>query len=114
MAIGFAGKEIEGSGGWHHYMAGWVPVIAIVACVVDGAGKPGCDRAEQRAAVDRVFGHRARGLHVLAVMAHNGPGLSALVYYAATYGFTTVGAIRRGGGGGAGDGRRGTFRILRA
>ena len=33
MAVGFAGKEIEGSGAWHDYAPGWIPVVAIVAAL---------------------------------------------------------------------------------
>ena len=89
MAIGFAGAE--GSGAWRAYIPGWVPVIAVVA----GASM--------------VLGNLAAIAHagymLLGIISGGGRGLGPLVYYAMTYGLTTVGAfgvvavVQRQGGG---------------
>ncbi len=92
MAIGFAGNA-EGSGGWHHYVAGWVPVIAIVAVLSIVLGNLA---AIVQSSVRRLIAYSAiahAGYMLLAVMSHNGQSLSSLIYYSLTYGFTTIGAF---------------------
>jgi len=92
MAIGFAGNA-EGSGGWHHYVAGWVPVIAIVAVLSIVLGNLA---AIVQSSVQRLIAYSAiahAGYMLLAVMSHNGQSLSSLIYYSVTYGFTTIGAF---------------------
>ncbi|HEX4262845.1 MAG TPA: NADH-quinone oxidoreductase subunit N [Verrucomicrobiae bacterium] len=105
MAIGFAGKEIEGSGAWHGYVPGWVPVVAIVAALSMILGNL---VAIVQSSVRRLIAYSAiahAGYMLLAIMSHNEQGLKALIYYAVTYGLTTIGVfgvvavVERGTGG---------------
>jgi len=105
MAVGFAGKEIEGSGAWHDYAAGWVPVVAIVAALSMVLGNL---VAIVQTSVRRLIAYSAiahAGYMLIAVLAHNRQSLVSLIYYAVTYGLTTVGAfgvvavVERGTGG---------------
>src|SRR6185436_16387087 len=91
MMIGFAGAE--GSGAWHNYAAGWVPVIAIVAGLSMVLGNL---VAIVQSSVRRLIAYSAiahAGYMLLAVASHNGQSLASLIYYAVTYGFTTIGAF---------------------
>lgn len=105
MAIGFAGKDIAGSGAWHGYVAGWVPVVAIVAVLSMLLGN---FVAIVQTSVRRLIAYSAiahGGYMLLAVLAHTQQSLSALIFYAITYGLTTIGAfgvvavVERGTGG---------------
>src|SRR6185369_5223853 len=103
MAIGFAGAE--GSGAWRAYVPGWVPVIAVVA----GASMVlGNLAAIAQSSVRRLLAHSAiahAGYMLLGIISGGGRGLGPLVYYAMTYGLTTIGAfgvvavVQRQGGG---------------
>jgi NADH-quinone oxidoreductase subunit N len=91
MAVGFRGAE--GSGDWHGYAAGWIPLVAIIAVLSMVIGN---FAAIVQTSVRRLLAYSAiahAGYMLLAVMAHNGPGLASLVYYVVTYGLTTVGAF---------------------
>jgi len=93
MAIGFAGKAIEGSGAWHGYTAGWVPVIAVIAALSMILGNL---VAIVQTSVRRLIAYSAiahAGYMLLAVMSHSEQSLASLIYYAVTYGLTTVGAF---------------------
>jgi NADH-quinone oxidoreductase subunit N len=105
MAIGFAGKEIEGSGAWHGYVPGWVPVVAVVAALSMILGNL---VAIVQTGVRRLIAYSAiahAGYMLIAVLAHNEQSLTSLIYYAVTYGLTTIGAfgvvavVERGTGG---------------
>ena len=105
MAMAFAGKDIAGSGAWHGYVAGWVPVVAIVAVLSMLLGN---FVAIVQTSVRRLIAYSAiahGGYMLLAVLAHSQQSLSALIYYAITYGLTTIGAfgvvgvVERGTGG---------------
>jgi NADH-quinone oxidoreductase subunit N len=105
MAIGFAGKQIEGSGAWHGYAPGWVPVVAVVAALSMILGNL---VAIVQSSVRRLIAYSAiahAGYMLLAILSHNQQGLKALIYYAVTYGLTTIGAfgvvsvVERGTGG---------------
>jgi NADH-quinone oxidoreductase subunit N len=105
MAIGFAGKEIEGSGAWHGYTAGWIPVVAIIAALSMVLGNL---VAIVQTSVRRLIAYSAiahAGYMLIAVLSHNEQSLSSLIYYAVTYGLTTIGAfgvvavVERGTGG---------------
>ena len=92
MAIGFAGKA-EGSGGWHDYAAGWVPVVAIVAALSMVLGNL---VAIVQSSVRRLIAYSAiahAGYMLIAILAHSEQSLASLVYYAVTYGLTTIGAF---------------------
>jgi NADH-quinone oxidoreductase subunit N len=91
MTLGFKGAE--GSGAWHAYVPGWVPVLAIVAAVSMVLGNLA---ALVQSNVRRLLAYSAiahAGYMLLGVMSHAGPGLAALIYYAVTYGLTTLGAF---------------------
>jgi NADH-quinone oxidoreductase subunit N len=91
MMIGFAGAE--GSGAWHNYMAGWVPVIAVVAGLSMILGNL---VAIVQSSVKRLLAYSAiahAGYMLLGVLSHNGQSLASLIYYAVTYGLTTIGAF---------------------
>jgi NADH-quinone oxidoreductase subunit N len=93
MAIGFAGKEMEGSGAWHSYAAGWVPVIAVIAALSMILGNL---VAIVQTSVRRLIAYSAiahAGYMLLAIMSHSEMGLASLIYYAVTYGLTTIGAF---------------------
>jgi NADH-quinone oxidoreductase subunit N len=93
MAIGFAGQSIEGSGAWHNYAGGWVPVIAVVAALSMMLGNL---VAIVQSSVRRLIAYSAiahAGYMLIAVLSHNGQSLASLVYYAVTYGLTTIGAF---------------------
>jgi NADH-quinone oxidoreductase subunit N len=91
MMIGFAGAE--GSGAWHDYMAGWVPVIAVVSALSMVLGNL---VAIVQSSVKRLLAYSAiahAGYMLLGVLSHNGQSLASLIYYAVTYGLTTIGAF---------------------
>ena len=91
MVIGFAGAE--GNGGWHAYQSGWVPVLAIVAVVSMVLGNL---TALVQSSVRRLLAYSAiahGGYMLLGVMTAGGLSLSSLMYYAVTYGLTTIGAF---------------------
>ena len=93
MAIGFADASLKGSGAWHNYAAGWVPVIAVVAALSMILGNLA---AIVQSSVRRLIAYSAiahAGYMLIAVLSHNGESLASLVYYAATYGLTTIGAF---------------------
>jgi NADH-quinone oxidoreductase subunit N len=93
MMVGFAGKAIEGSGAWHEYAPGWIPVIATIAPLSMILGNLA---AIVQSSVRRLLAYSAiahAGYMLLGVLAHNGQGLSALVFYSVTYGLTTIGAF---------------------
>ena len=91
MVIGF--KGIEGSGAWHNYQPGWVPVMAILAAVSMVLGNLA---AIVQSSVRRLLAYSAiahAGYMLLGVMPHTGQSLVALVYYVVTYGLATLGAF---------------------
>jgi NADH-quinone oxidoreductase subunit N len=91
MMIGFAGAE--GSGAWRAYGAGWVPVLAVIAAISMVLGNLA---AIVQSSVRRLLAYSAiahAGYMLIGVMAHRQQSLSSLVYYAVTYGLTTLGAF---------------------
>jgi NADH-quinone oxidoreductase subunit N len=91
MMIGFAGTE--GSGAWHGYAAGWVPVIAVVAALSMIFGNL---VAIVQSSVRRLIAYSAiahAGYMLLAVLSHDKEAVASLLYYAVTYGLTTIGAF---------------------
>ncbi len=91
MAVGFHGAE--GSGAWHAFVPGWVPVVAVVAGVSMILGNLA---AIVQNNVRRLLAYSAiahAGYMLLGVMSRGEPGLGALVYYSVTYGLTTLGAF---------------------
>ena len=91
MLLGFAGAE--GSGAFHAYAAGWVPVIAIVAGLSMILGNV---VAIVQSSVKRLLAYSAiahAGYMLLAVLSHDQQAVASLIYYAVTYGLTTIGAF---------------------
>jgi NADH-quinone oxidoreductase subunit N len=91
MVIGLAGAE--GSAVWHGYVAGWVPVVAIVATLSMVLGNL---VAIRQTSVRRLLAYSAvahAGYMLLGILSHTEQSLSALVYYAITYALTLLGAF---------------------
>lgn len=91
MMLGFAGAE--GSGAFRAYAAGWVPVIAIVAGLSMILGNV---VAIVQSSVKRLLAYSAiahAGYMLLAVLSHDKLAVASLIYYAVTYGLTTIGAF---------------------
>jgi NADH-quinone oxidoreductase subunit N len=91
MMIGFAGAE--GSGAWQQHVAGWTPVIALVAGLSMILGNLA---AIVQTSVKRLLAYSAiahAGYMLLAVMSHDKQAIASLIYYAVTYGLTTIGAF---------------------
>jgi NADH-quinone oxidoreductase subunit N len=91
MMLGFAGAE--GSGEWTGFVSGWVPAIAIVAALSMVLGNL---VAIVQSNVRRLIAYSAiahAGYMLLAVMSHDKQAVASLVYYAVTYGLTTIGAF---------------------
>ena len=93
MMIGFAGAE--GSAAYHGFSAGWVPVLAIGAALSMILGNL---VAIVQSSVKRLLAYSAiahAGYMLLGVMAlaHDKQAMSALIFYAVTYGLTTLGAF---------------------
>jgi NADH-quinone oxidoreductase subunit N len=103
LVLGFHGAE--GSGFWHAYMPGWMPVLAVVAAASMFLGNL---VAIVQSSVRRLLAYSAiahAGYMLLAVLTHTQQSVASLVYYAVTYGLTTLGAFgvvlavqERGGG----------------
>ena len=91
MLLGFSG--VAGNAGWQAYQPGWLPLLAVLAAVSMVVGNLA---AIVQTGVRRLLAYSAiahGGYMLLGVMAHGSQGLAALVYYAITYGLTTVGAF---------------------
>jgi len=91
MLLGFAGAE--GSGAWHNYIAGWMPVVAVVSGVSMILGNL---VAIVQSSVKRLLAYSAiahAGYILLGLLSRDGQSLAALVFYIITYGLTTIGAF---------------------
>jgi NADH-quinone oxidoreductase subunit N len=99
MAMGFtepgipAGYGMAGSAGWHAFHPGWVPIVAIVAALSMVLGNL---VAIVQSSVRRLLAYSAiahAGYMLVAILSHNEQSLASLIYYAVTYGLTTIGAF---------------------
>jgi len=91
VLLGFAG--LEGSAGWRNFAAGWMPLLAVLAVLSLMLGNLA---AIAQSNVRRLLAYSAighAGYAVLAVLAANHQGFSALLYYLITYGLTLIGAF---------------------
>ncbi len=91
LSLAFAGAE--GSAVWHGYVAGWTPVIAILAALSMVIGNL---TAIVQSSVKRLLAYSAiahAGYMLLGVLSNTPPSHSALMFYVITYGITTVGAF---------------------
>jgi NADH-quinone oxidoreductase subunit N len=91
LSVGFAG--IEGSAVWHGYVAGWTPVVAVVAALSMVLGNL---TAIVQSSVKRLLAYSAiahAGYMLLGVLSNTADSRSALMFYVITYGLTVVGAF---------------------
>jgi NADH-quinone oxidoreductase subunit N len=91
MVLGFAGAE--GSSAWRSYLAGWVPIIGLVAALSIVLGNL---VAIMQTSVRRLLAYSAIshvGYMLLALVSHTEQSFGALLYYAFTYALTTIGAF---------------------
>lgn len=93
MAIGLQGELIQGRGTFREFVPGWMPVVAVVAALSMVLGNLA---ALAQSNVKRLLAYSAiahAGYALLGILANDGPGLAALIYYVITYGLTVVGAF---------------------
>jgi len=91
MMAGFAGGE--GSAGWQDFVAGWTPLLAVLAVFSMLLGNLA---AIAQSNVKRLLAYSAiahGGYALLAVLSNTPQGVASLVYYTATYGLTVIGAF---------------------
>ena len=91
MVLGLAGAE--GSGAWHAYAPGWVPVLALAAALSMVLGNL---VAIRQTSVRRLLAYSAiahAGYMLLGILSHTQQSLAALLYYAITYALTVLGAF---------------------
>jgi NADH-quinone oxidoreductase subunit N len=89
MLIGLA--SAEGNSSWHHYAAGWVPVLTAVAVLSMLLGNLAAivQTSVRRLLAYSAIGHA--GYMLLGILSHSVLGLRALFYYVITYALTTLG-----------------------
>ena len=86
-------KGAEGSAAWQNFAQGWAPVIATLAAASILVGNLA---AIAQSSVRRLLAYSAiaqAGYMLTGLLANNAHGLASLLYYAATYGLTTLGAF---------------------
>ncbi len=91
MMLGFSGAG--GNGDWLAYSRGWIPVIGLVAAASMVLGNL---TAIIQTSVRRLIAYSAiahAGYMLLAIASGQMQSLGSLIYYAITYGLTTVGAF---------------------
>jgi len=91
MMIGFAGAE--GSAAWRSFSSGWLPLLATLAALSMVLGNLA---AIVQSSVRRLLAYSAvahAGYMLLGILANGERGLASLLYYAATYGLTALGAF---------------------
>jgi NADH-quinone oxidoreductase subunit N len=91
MMLGFKGAE--GSAAYKAFMPGWIPIIAIIAGLSMILGNL---VAIAQTNVKRLLAYSAiahAGYMLLAVLTQNQQAVASLIYYAVTYGLTTIGAF---------------------
>jgi NADH-quinone oxidoreductase subunit N len=91
LSVGFAGAE--GSALAHNCIAGWTPVVAVVAAFSMVLGNL---TALVQTSVKRLLAYSAiahAGYMLLGVVSNTVPGRGALMFYVITYGLTIIGAF---------------------
>ena len=91
MMLGFAGAE--GNAGWHNFISGWVPVVALGAALSMVLGNL---TAIVQSSVKRMLAYSAiahAGYMLLGILSNTPLSQSALMFYVITYAVTTVGAF---------------------
>jgi NADH-quinone oxidoreductase subunit N len=91
VTIGLAGAA--GSGAWHNFAPGWVPVLTILSALsmVVGNFAAIAQSSLRRLLAYSAVGHAAYML--LGLIAHTPQSLSALLYYVLTYALASLGAF---------------------
>jgi NADH-quinone oxidoreductase subunit N len=91
MLLGLAAAE--GSGAWHGYAAGWVPLLGLVAALSMILGNLAAlaQTSFRRLLAYSAIGHA--GYMLLGILAHSEFGVRALLYYVITYSLATIGAF---------------------
>jgi NADH-quinone oxidoreductase subunit N len=91
LSVAYAG--VPGSAAAHQYLAGWTPVVAVMAALSMVLGNL---TAIAQSSVKRLLAYSAiahAGYMLLGVLANTPDGHRALMFYVLTYGLTTVGAF---------------------
>jgi NADH-quinone oxidoreductase subunit N len=91
LSVGFAGAE--GSAVLHGYVAGWTPVVAVIAALSMVLGNL---TAIVQTSVKRLLAYSAiahAGYMLLGVLSNTTASHSALMFYVITYGVTVIGAF---------------------
>ena len=91
LTVGFAGAE--GSAMLHGYVAGWTPVVAVIAALSMVLGNL---TAIVQTSVKRLLAYSAiahAGYMLLGVLSNTTASRSALMFYVITYGVTVIGAF---------------------
>jgi NADH-quinone oxidoreductase subunit N len=91
MMEGFSGAA--GSGGWHNYSPGWVPMLAVLSAASMVVGNLAAIAQDN---VKRLLAYSAvahAGYALLGLLANDNAGRSALIFYTITYGLTVAGAF---------------------
>jgi len=91
VMVGFFRQN--GSGGWHNYLPGWVPLIAIVAALSILLGNLA---AIAQTSVRRLLAYSAiaqAGYVLIGLLANNQQGIESLIFYITTYALTVLGAF---------------------
>ena len=82
-----------GAAGWHHFQAGWMPLIAVIAALSMVAGNLA---AIVQTSVRRLLAYSAvahAGYVMLGILANSARGMDSLIYYTITYGLAVLGAF---------------------
>jgi NADH-quinone oxidoreductase subunit N len=91
VLVGFG--PAKGSAGWHEMVAGWAPLLAVLAALSILIGNLA---ALAQSNVRRLLAYSAvahAGYTLLGLVAANREGFSATLFYTTIYGFTLVGAF---------------------
>jgi NADH-quinone oxidoreductase subunit N len=91
LALGFGG--VTGSAVYHQFISGWTPVCAVVAALSMVIGNL---TAIVQSSVKRLLAYSAiahAGYMLMGVLTNTGDCHRALIFYAITYGVTTIGAF---------------------
>jgi NADH-quinone oxidoreductase subunit N len=96
LVTGFA--EVAGSADWQGLLSGWAPVLAAMACfslLLGNLAAIAQKRLKRLLAYSAVghAGYMLVGALALTGSADSGRAFAMLMFYAATYGFTTIGAF---------------------
>jgi NADH-quinone oxidoreductase subunit N len=91
LLLGFGSEA--GSALWHGFVAGWQPVLAILAAAFHRDRQPGRAGAKERPAIARLLRSRACRYTLLGLIANGREGFSATLFYTTIYALTLLGAF---------------------